>query len=423
MFSVTENCDKFKKIFIFEKITKPLVVEEKSPQTSQFSEDVESVSKIPIVPQLLDVVCSTTGMGFAAIARVTEERWITCSVKDDISFGLQPGDELDVETTLCHEVRQFDEAIVIDHVEKDLKYCNHHTPARYGFQSYISVPIYKKDGSFFGTLCAIDPNPAKVSSPEISTMFRLFADLISFHLNSIEEMKLAAEKIEDQRRISELREQFIAILGHDLRNPIASTRMSSEILLKTAKDEMSKKYAGMIKSSTYRMDRLIENMLDFARGRLGEGIILNRRLYNGELQKSLEEIIREMNINSPDRKLEINFNIEDDVRCDKDRIGQLFSNLLGNADSHGTKGNAIIVEAHTRENKFTLTVRNAGDRIPESAMKHLFQPFYREDVKPGKQGLGLGLFIASEIARAHEGIIKVDSSEKETSFTFEMPLN
>lgn len=396
---------------------------DKPTESDQYSRDVEVVKQITIVPQLLDVVCNTTGMGFAAIARVTENRWITCSVKDQISFGLEPGDELDVKTTLCHEVRQFDEAIVIDHVEKDLTYCDHNTPAKYGFQSYISVPIYKKDGSFFGTLCAIDPNPAKIDTPEITGMFRLFADLISFHLNAVEEMRLAAEKMEEQRKVSELREQFIAILGHDLRNPIASTRMSADILLKTAKDEMSKKYAGLIKSTSYRMDRLIENMLDFARGRLGEGIILNRRLHNGELQESLEEIIREMRINSPDRRLEISINIEKDVRCDRERIGQLFSNLLGNADSHGAKGNAVMVEAYTDDDRFVLSVKNSGDRIPESAMKHLFQPFYREDVKPGKQGLGLGLFIASEIARAHDGTIKVDSSEKETSFTFEMPLN
>lgn len=362
-------------------------------------------------------------MGFAAIARVTEEKWLTCSVKDDISFGLQPGDELDVESTLCHEVRQFEEAIIIDHVDNDVKYCNHHTPAKYGFQSYISVPIFKKDGSFFGTLCAIDPNPVKINSPDITGTFRLFADLISFHLNAVEEMHLAAEKLEEQRRISELREQFIAILGHDLRNPIASTRMSAEILLKLAKDEMSKKYAGLIKSSSYRMDRLIENMLDFARGRLGEGIILNRQLNNGELKESLEEIIRELHINSPDRQLKINIKIEEEVNCDMQRIGQLFSNLLSNADSHGTHEKPITVEAATRENKFFLAVRNAGERIPESAMSHLFQPFYRQDVQPGNQGLGLGLFIASEIARAHDGIIKVDSSEKETSFTFEMPLS
>lgn len=362
-------------------------------------------------------------MGFAAIARVTEEKWITCSVRDDISFGLKPGDELDVETTLCHEVRQFDEPIVIDDVKNDPDYCNHHTPAKYGLQSYISVPIYRKDGSFFGTLCAIDPNPAKVNSPQTIGMFRLFSDLISFHLNAVEEMYLASKKIEDQQRVSELREQFIAILGHDLRNPLASTRMSADILMKLAKDDMSRKYAEMIKATTYRMDRLIENMLDFARGRLGEGIILNRKLYNGELEESLEEIVKEMRINSPERVVEVDMQIERDVRCDRERIGQMFSNLLSNADSHGSPGNAIKVKAFTRENKFYLSVLNSGDRIPDSAIKHLFQPFYREDAKQGKKGLGLGLFIASEIARAHDGTIKVDSSEKETNFTFEMPLN
>lgn len=381
------------------------------------------MNKIPIVPQLLDVVCNTTKMGFAAIARVTEEKWITCSVRDDISFGLKPGDELDVETTLCHEVRQFDEPVVIDDVKNDPTYWNHHTPAKYGLQSYISVPIFRKDGSFFGTLCAIDPNPAKVNSPETIGMFRLFSDLISFHLNAVEEMDMASKMIEDQNRVAELREQFIAILGHDLRNPIASSRMSAEILLKLAKDDMSRKYAEMIKATTYRMDRLIENMLDFARGRLGEGIILNRKSYNGELQESLEEIIKEMRINSPERLLEVDMKIERDVYCDRERIGQMFSNLLSNADSHGTIENSIKIEAYTREDKFFLSVRNSGERIPDSAIQHLFQPFYREDVKQGKKGLGLGLFIASEIARAHNGTIKVDSSDKETNFTFVMPLN
>ncbi len=362
-------------------------------------------------------------MGFAAIARVTEEKWITCSVKDDISFGLKPGDELDVETTLCHEVRQLEEPIVIDHVDNDPIYCNHHTPAKYGLQSYISVPVFKKDGSFFGTLCAIDSKPAKVKTSEIIGMFRLFADLISFHLNAVEEMHLASKKIEDQKRVSELREQFIAILGHDLRNPLASTRMSADILMKLAKDDMSRKYSEMIKATTYRMDRLIENMLDFARGRLGEGIILNRRPQNGELKESLEEIIKELRINSPQRDLEISMQIEEEVNCDKERIGQMFSNLLSNADSHGTIGNSIKINAYTQTDKFVLAVRNSGDQIPESAVKHLFQPFYREDVTSGKKGLGLGLFIASEIARAHNGTIKVDSSEEETSFTFEMPLD
>src|ERR1700712_2177943 len=92
---------------------------------ANFQADVDMVSSIPVVPKLLEVICRTTGMGFAAIARVTEDRWITCSVRDEILFGLEPGGELKVETTICHEIRQSGQAVVIDNVDRDGAFCNH----------------------------------------------------------------------------------------------------------------------------------------------------------------------------------------------------------------------------------------------------------------------------------------------------------
>jgi transcriptional regulator with XRE-family HTH domain len=153
--------------------------------------DIEAVNRIGIISKILEVVCRTTGMGFAAVARVTEDKWITCAVLDQISFGLTPGSELKLETTICNEIRQHREAVVIDHVGEDEVYVGHPTPAMYGFQSYISVPIICQDGTFFGTLCAIDPRPAKLNNPEIIGMFKLFAELISFHLNLADQAALA----------------------------------------------------------------------------------------------------------------------------------------------------------------------------------------------------------------------------------------
>ncbi|WP_052402824.1 ATP-binding protein [Muricoccus aerilatus] len=146
--------------------------------------DVVAVESIAAIPTILDVVCRTTGMGFAAVARVTEDRWVACGVKDDIAFGLKPGGELKVETTICHEIRQAGSAVVINHVAEDTAYCGHPTPAMYGFQSYISMPITLPNGMFFGTLCAIDPKPAKLNTPAIIGMFKMFADLIAFHLDA-----------------------------------------------------------------------------------------------------------------------------------------------------------------------------------------------------------------------------------------------
>ena len=359
-------------------------------------------------------------MGFAAIARVTDSRWITCSTNDLISFGLEPGDELQLETTLCNEVRQSHQAIFIDHVAEDENYRNHQTPKIYNIQSYISMPIFRKNGEFFGTLCAIDPNPAKINTPEIVGMFTLFADLISFHLQSQEENKLIKSKLKEERQIAELRDQFIAILGHDLKNPVATTRMSADILLKTAKDELTQRHAALIKSTSYRMQGLIENILDFARGKLGEGITLVRSPQQDGLKGALQQIIKEIKTNSPEREIDLRVSIVTEVFCDKDRISQLFSNLISNADTHGAEDAPILVEAMTEGDKFVFSVTNAGEKIPEEARRLLFEPFYREGT--GKKGLGLGLFIASEIAKAHHGELKVISNEEKTCFTFSMPL-
>ena len=177
--------------------------------------DVEAINRITVLPELLKVICRITGMGFAAVARVTENKWVACRVNDEISFGLKPGDELQLETTICNEIRQSRNPVVIDHVDNDKIFVNHPTPAMYGFQSYISIPIIRHDGTFFGTLCAIDPKPAKLNSPEIIGMFQLFADLISFHLDTVEQMAFMQTMSLEKNKV-ELREQFIALMGHEL---------------------------------------------------------------------------------------------------------------------------------------------------------------------------------------------------------------
>ena len=162
--------------------------------------DVDAVNKITIVPKLLEVICRTTGMGFAAIARVTDDKWVACSVRDEIKFGLEPGGELSLETTICNEIRQDNQAVVINHVDQDEHFATHHTPAMYGFQSYISMPIIRKDGTFFGTLCAIDPKPAKLNTPEIIGMFTLFADLVAFHLQAVTSLVETKTELHEERQ-------------------------------------------------------------------------------------------------------------------------------------------------------------------------------------------------------------------------------
>ena len=128
------------------------------------------------VRAMLDQVCNATGMGFAAVAHVTQNRWIACNVDDRIEFGLNPGGELKIRETICDEIRDSGEAVVFDDASTDIKWSRHPVPVIYGFKSYCSFPVYLEDGTFFGTLCAIDPEARKVSDEEIVAMFTEFAD-------------------------------------------------------------------------------------------------------------------------------------------------------------------------------------------------------------------------------------------------------
>jgi signal transduction histidine kinase len=388
---------------------------------TDFTADVETVGAIDAVSSILEVICRSTGMGFAAVARVTPDRWIACAVRDEIQFGLKPGGELKVETTICHEIRQNHQAVIIDHVAEDELYMHHHTPATYGIQSYISMPIMLKDGSFFGTLCAIDPRPARLNNPETIGMFKLFAELIAFHLNAVDRLAISELKLQEELKTAELREQFIAILGHDLRNPLGAVSNVAQLLLRMPLDERTKRLATIVQDSSYRMKEMIENILDFASGRLGGGITL--ALKNDEpLTDTLNQVLTELRLIWPDRMINAEFNITQPVNCDRRRIAQLFSNLLSNALTHGEKDTPVKVKAFNAENEFVLSVSNSAEQISEEIMERLFQPFSRGDIKPGQKGLGLGLYIASEIAKAHDGSLTVCCTEGEICFSLQIPV-
>jgi sigma-B regulation protein RsbU (phosphoserine phosphatase) len=226
-----------------------------------------------------------------------------------------------------------------------------------------------------------------------------------------------------ERETAELREQFIAVLGHDLRNPLAAISAGAHILQRsgTPKGQKELRVLDMIHTTVSRMSDLIDNVLDFARGRLGGGITLNRD-DDQPLEPVLEQIVDELRTASPQRAIETSFEILDPVDCDRTRIGQLASNLIGNALTHGAPDKPVRVGAKTQGGKFELWVANAGETIPAVAMEKLFEPFFRGDVRSSRQGLGLGLHIASQIAQAHGGRIDVTSEPDETRFVFTMPL-
>jgi sigma-B regulation protein RsbU (phosphoserine phosphatase) len=161
--------------------------------------------------------------------------------------------------------------------------------------------------------------------------------------------------------------------------------------------------------------------MDFARGRLGSGIGLNPEA--ALLEPILRQVVAEFEASHPGRLIESDIDAPEPMLFDAGRLAQLASNLVGNAITHGDPKAPIRLHAVAAAGQLALSVINGGRPIPEVAMSKLFQPFFRGEVRKSQQGLGLGLHIASEIAKAHGGTLGVTSDEAETCFTFRMPLS
>jgi hypothetical protein len=145
-------------------------------------EDVAALLAMPAVPGMLELASAMTGMRFVAVARVTADRWTACAVRDHLDFGLRPGEDLVLETTICDEIREHRHLVQFDQASTHPVFSSHPTPALYGFESYISVPMFRRDGGFHGTLCALDPNPSKLDAATVKA-FEVLAGIIGAQLD------------------------------------------------------------------------------------------------------------------------------------------------------------------------------------------------------------------------------------------------
>jgi signal transduction histidine kinase len=372
------------------------------------------------VPAILQVVRELTGLRFVAVARVTEDSWTACAVLDQLNFGLQVGGELDLATTLCHEIRQAHHSVVIDKASEDPLYRDHHTPRLYQFESYIAVPIFRTDGRFFGTICALDPNPAPLKSSTIQSTMESFARMLALQIEAEENLQKTEAALKQERETAELREQFIAVLGHDLRNPLFAISASAEMLLRKLPDAANLQRARNILTSARRATKLVDDVLDFARGALGRGIPVNIEPCP-DLEDALRHVISEVQNIHPDRTIASSIGDLRSVHCDRERVAQLLSNLVANAVAHGDPDGPIDISAQINKGQFVLSVKNQG-LIAEDALPHLFRPYSRPASGTPRTGLGLGLYIASQIAQSHGGKLDVVSTAQQgTTFTFSLP--
>jgi signal transduction histidine kinase len=238
------------------------------------------------------------------------------------------------------------------------------------------------------------------------------------------------EDISESHRLQEQRaqtmtfaEQFMGILGHDLRNPLQAIMMATSLLVEQGKlGEREAKRVLQIASSSRRMARMVDQLLDVTRARLGGGIAVDRT--RGDLVKSVTSVLDELSAAHPTLKLRRSLPSELVGEWDRDRLEQVVSNLVGNAVQHGDLERPVTVTLSVVQDSVVLDVHNEGAPIPEARIEDLFAPWIRgaEDVPRRTKGLGLGLFITREIVAAHGGTVDVTSSADEgTHFVVTLP--
>jgi signal transduction histidine kinase/DNA-binding response OmpR family regulator len=229
----------------------------------------------------------------------------------------------------------------------------------------------------------------------------------------------------DAERAVRFSEAFVGVLGHDLRNPLSAITTAASLLEVRADSEKIARPVGRILVSAERMERMISQLLDFTRVRLGRGIPLHREPV--ELAEVALSVMEDL---QPQYGHRIQLECVGDLAgtWDPDRLTQLLCNLTGNACQHGAAGTPVILRLEgSAADAVRIEVRNQG-AIPPHLMPVIFEPLRltrpdgRQEKREGTSGLGLGLYISQQIAVAHEGTIGVDSNEGEgTRFAVDLP--
>ncbi|MEO0363800.1 MAG: PAS domain-containing sensor histidine kinase [Pseudomonadota bacterium] len=245
-------------------------------------------------------------------------------------------------------------------------------------------------------------------------------DIFFCSARDVTEAKKAAATLKTREEEARLREQFVAVLGHDLRNPIAAVVAAMRMLRREPQTDASLRYIETVEKSAQRMTGLLNDVSDLARIRLGDGLTMNLE-DDCALEPIIDQAVAEVRLRHPDVLFATSLKLGGRYRADPTRVGQVVSNLVGNAAAYGRPYSDVRVDATDRGESVALSVENEGAPIPPDVLPRLFQPFARGAKTRGDEGLGLGLFISKQIAKGHGGDLTVASDERRTVFTFEIP--
>jgi sigma-B regulation protein RsbU (phosphoserine phosphatase) len=252
---------------------------------------------------------------------------------------------------------------------------------------------------------------------ELLLQRRRAEELAAQHARDEQELKVARGQAEDRALFAE---QLVGMVSHDIRNPLSVIQMSAALLGRGLSPEQQKAALARVTRAAQRMQHLIGDLLDFTQARLGQG--LSTRKSACDLHQVVAEGVAELAVAFPERTLVSERSGEHSCVADPDRVMQAVGNLVANAATHGDPHRPITVRTESDGQAFRVSVHNHGRPIPPEVLPALFQPMVRGAGAGASKGVGLGLFIVREIARAHGGRVDVQSGEAQgTTFALELP--
>ena len=319
---------------------------------------------------------------------------------------------------------------MITQASADPRFTDHPAWRLYGIESYLAVPLKRRDGIQFGVLCALDPRPTDLTDDAIA-LFELLADLIAFELEADEQQRRQAAEIEYSRQEAAVRDQFLASVAHDLKNPLTSIFGYAQLVMRLARRGGSIPADRLLASidniqrSAARMAASIDELMDLTRLQLDRSLELHREQFD------LAELVREVVAEQPlaDRERLSVDGVQSLVGAwDRPRLTRVLQNLIGNAIRYSPDGGAVTVtverQAMPPDHRAVVRVADQGMGIPPTDLPHIFDQFRRGSNVVGRVGgTGIGLFSVRQIVEQHGGTVSVESREgRGSTFTVSLPL-
>jgi signal transduction histidine kinase len=282
-------------------------------------------------------------------------------------------------------------------------------------ESYLSVPIVSRGGKLHGGLYFGHRERSMFTAEHehLAAAIAAQAALALDNATLIEEARKAEEhharRAEELKQTLHFNELFAAILAHDLRSPLTAVLIGAQAVAIKTKDDVSLRTLARVQSSARRMGRMVDQLLDLTRSRVGGGFKLD--LLQIDVAQVARQVIAEVADGSSESRLLFEVSGDTNGTYDADRLAQIVSNVVGNAVNHGKNGEVRVAIDGTQPDEIVVEVHNEGV-IPPAILENLFDPFRGKGQRRSTSaGLGLGLYISKQLALAHKGDIEVHSSE------------